>query len=33
MELLKDFTDINIIQTHIFPYNVELYKKYIRKKN
>jgi len=32
MELLKDFTDISITQTHIFPYKVELYKKYIYEK-
>ena len=26
--LLKDFKDIDIIQTHIFPYEIEEYKKY-----
>jgi len=28
-ELLKDFTEIDIQQTHIFPYSIEEYKKYI----
>ena len=32
MNLLKDFTNINIIQTHIFPYKVELYKNYVYEK-
>ena len=31
-ELLKDFKDINIEQTHIFPYKVEKYKNYIYEK-
>ena len=30
--LLKDFKDINIEQTHIFPYKVEKYKNYIYEK-
>jgi len=28
-ELLKDFKNISIKQTHIFPYKIEEYKKYI----
>ena len=31
-ELLKDFTNINIKQTHIFPYKIDLYKQYIYEK-
>jgi 2-polyprenyl-3-methyl-5-hydroxy-6-metoxy-1,4-benzoquinol methylase len=31
-ELLKDFTNININQTHIFPYKIEEYKNYIYEK-
>jgi UDPglucose 6-dehydrogenase len=30
--LLKDFNDINIWQTHIFPYKIESYKNYIYEK-
>jgi SAM-dependent methyltransferase len=30
--LLKDFKDISIYQTHIFPYKIEEYKNYIYKK-
>jgi SAM-dependent methyltransferase len=28
MELLKDFNNINILQTHIFPYKIKEYKEY-----
>ena len=31
-KLLKDFTNININQTHIFPYKVEQYKQYVYEK-
>jgi len=31
-ELLKDFTNITIEQTHIFPYKIDLYKNYIYEK-
>lgn len=31
-KLLKNFSDITIIQTHIFPYKVDKYKQYIYEK-